>query len=133
MKELDELLGLVIQDAWAKSTRATRNSRYIRFCNSNNLVPVPASTLTVARFLVDLASTCVFSTCNNYLSSVVSLHKFMSYGQSFRDCYVIRLVLKGLTRRLGKEVNQQIGLSPTDLGSMYSVLDFSVVNKWFTS
>lgn len=131
MEKLDEQLNLVIQDAWAQSTLSTRNSqwlRYIRFCNANHLVAVPATTLTVARFLIHLAASCVYSTCNNYLSSIVVLHKFMGENGGFRESYLITLVLKGLARRLGKQVNQKIGLSPDQLLSMYNTIDFSSVN-----
>lgn len=132
MTRLDEQLSLVIQDAWAQSTLATRNSqwlRYIRFCKANELSPVPALTLTVARFLVHLGSTCTYNTCNNYLSAIISLHKFMGQDGNFRDSYIITLVLKGLGRRLGKQVNQKIGLSPQNLMDMYSNLDCSLVNN----
>lgn len=136
MSRLDEQLSLVIQDAWAQSTLATRNSqwlRYIRFCRANGFSAVPALTLTVARFLIHLGASCAYSTCNNYLSAIISLHKFMGQDSTFRETYVINWVLKGLGRRLGKQVNQKIGLSPRQLMDMYSKLDCSSINnitKW---
>lgn len=126
----------VIRSAWADSTLATRNSqwsRYIRFCKANGLEPVPGTVITIARFLVHLGSSCTYSTCNNYLSAVVTLHKFMGCPSDFREYFVVKLVLKGLAKRLGTNVNQKIGLTPTDFKSIYNVLDFSDVNvltKW---
>lgn len=136
MDELDAQLREVVKSAWAESTLKTRNSQwknFIQFCHSNKLVALPANEITVARFLVKIAAKCKFSTCNNYLSAVVNLHKFFGYQGSFRDCFVIQLVLKGLARRLGKSVDQKIGLTPVQLLQIYDRLDRSSVNvitKW---
>lgn len=96
-------------------------------------MPVPADVLTVARFLVNIANTCKFTTCNNYLSAIVGLHKFFGYQVSFRDCFVIQLVIKGLGRRLGRNVDQKIGLTPVQLLMIHDSLDHSsldVMTKW---
>lgn len=136
MDKVDEQLDLILRSAWAESTLRTRNSqwkKYIEFCLANNLTPVPAEVQTVARFLVNLAKTCVFSTCNNYLSAIITLHKFFGYERQFRDYFVINMVMKGLGRLLGKEVNQKIGLTPEQLCKIYDSLDFTdinVVTKW---
>lgn len=136
LHEIDHQLELVIGSAWATNTLATRNSqwsRYLRFCYDRSLTPMPAHVLTIARFLVHLGSTCVYSTCNNYLSAVISLHKFMGHHQNFRDCYIIKLVLMGLGRRLGKNVQQKIGITPSQFLQMYSKInlkDVNVLTKW---
>lgn len=68
VNDLDEQIAEVIKSAWADTTLSTRNSqwgRFIRFCKANGLAPMPASITTIARFLIHLASTCAFSTCNN--------------------------------------------------------------------
>lgn len=131
MGKVDEQLDLILRSAWAESTLRTRDSqwkRYINFCFSNNLVPVPAEVSTVARFLVNLAKTCVFSTCNNYLSSIITLHKFLGFERSFRDYFVISMVMQGLGRHLGKTVSQKVGMSPQDFVKIHARLDFSDVN-----
>lgn len=131
MEKLDQQVDLVIRAAWAESTLRTRNSqwdRFIEFCKSNGLIPVPADPITVARFLVNLSKDCVFSTCNNYLSAIVSLHKFFGYDHSFRDYFVIKLVMQGLGRYLGKAVVQKRGLSTKNLSDIYDCLDFSDIN-----
>lgn len=136
LAELDIQLGEIVRSAWADSTLKTRNSQwknFIQFCHANGLIPVPADVITVARFLVKIAANCKYTTCNNYLSAVVSLHKFFGHQGSFRDCYVIQLVLKGLGRRLGKVVDQKIGLTPVQLLQVYDHLDHSSVDtitKW---
>lgn len=131
LDHIDQQLELVIRSAWAESTLATRNSqwkRYIQFCSARGLTVVPAEKLTIARFLVHLGTSCCYSTCNNYLSAVISLHKFTGFDCDARQNYVIRLVLLGLGRRLGKQVNQKIGLKPSDLYSIFLKLSFQDIN-----
>lgn len=136
MVKLDEQLDLILRSAWAESTLRTRNSQwkiYLQFCSSNHLTPIPADVQTVARFMVHQARTCVYSTCNNYLSAVITLHRFFGFERPFRDYFVINMVLKGLGRHLGKEVNRKIGLSATQLCEIYKLLDLSdinVITKW---
>lgn len=88
MVALDAELDLVICAAWADSTLKTQNSQwrqYIKFCTSNDLTPVPGDVLSIARFLVNLGNTCKYSTCNNYLSAIVSLHNNLSVMQVILD------------------------------------------------
>lgn len=136
MVKLDTQVEMILRSAWAESTLKTRNSqwkRFIEFCLSNDLVAVPSEVTTVARFLVSLAKNCCYTTCNNYLSAVVTLHKFFGYDYSFRECFVIKLVMQGLACYLGKGVNQKAGLTPEQFMRIYDLLDFSNLNtitKW---
>lgn len=126
MAKVDEQLDLILRSAWAESTLRTRISqckKFIEFCVSNKLTPVLADIQTVARYLVNLAKDCVFSTCNNYLSAIITLHRFFGYDRPFRDYFIINMVMKGLGRHLGKEVNRKIGISPVQLCKIYDVLD----------
>lgn len=87
----------------------------------------------MARFLVNLANTCVFSTCNNYLSAIITLHRFFGYERLFRDYFIINMVMKGLGRHLGKAANQNVGRTPVQLCNIYDLIDFSdinVITKW---
>lgn len=136
MAKVDEQLELILRSAWAESTLRTRNSqwkKFIEFCVSNKLTAVPADSWTADRFLVNQAKTCAYSTCNNYLSAVITLHRFFGHDRPFREYFVINMVLKGLSRHLGKEVNQKIGLTPLQLCNIYDLLDLSdinVITKW---
>lgn len=132
MVKLDHQVQVVIRGAWAESTLKTRNSqwnRFIDFCRSNQLTPLPADQTTVARFLVNLAKDCVYSTCNNYLSAIIALHKFYGYDASFRECFMIKMVMQGLGKYLGKAVVQKRGLTPENLMSIYARLDLSDINN----
>lgn len=113
-------------DAWSANTRSTRNSQwknYTRFCAEHELVALPASELTVARFLLYKAKTVKYSTINNYLSSVISLHKYYGYECELRSRYFIKLVLDGLKSKLGQTVDQKIPLSVQELIKMYRTLN----------
>lgn len=136
MDKLDIQLGLVIKSAWAESTLKTRNSqwsKFIHFCKADGLEPLPPDVLTVARYLVNRGVTCAYSTCNHDLSAIVMLHKFFDHDASFRDTFVIKLVMKGLARSIGKHVSQKMGLTPKDFIDIYEKLDLSDINtitKW---
>lgn len=119
-------IGQAITAAWSKNTVATRNSQwksYLSFCLENNLPSLPGSDLTVARFLMYKARTVKFVTINNYLSAIVSLHRYYGFEANYRDKYFIKMVLEGLKSLLGLEVNQKMSLTYTDLGAMYGFVE----------
>lgn len=118
VRELDKELSVIISSAWADNTISTRKSqwkKYIEFCNSHGLLALPASYLTVARFMTYLARFCKFTTINNYLSSIIVLHKYHGHPAGFRETFYMQLVIKGLKRILGDEPRQSIPLTPEQL------------------
>ena len=128
LQEIDDELSMVIGSAWSKSTLACRNSqwsRFIKFCHQHGLQPLPASANTVARFLVWQSRSSKFSTCNNYLSAINTLHKFYGCDIDFRQVFLVKLVLKGLKSTLGNTTIQKIPFSVEELMAMYRSLDFN--------
>ena len=122
----------MVAGAWSANTRSTRNSQWKQFgefCNSVGLVPVPALERTVARFLMYKARSCKYNTVNNYLSAINALHKCYGKAVDFRDSFLIQMILSGLKNRPGEGVVQKIPLSPSELLSMYSVLDRASVEQ----
>lgn len=93
------------------------------FCSERDLMALPASSLTVARFMTYLARSCKFTTINNYLSSIIVLHKYHGYTAEFRNTFYIQLVIKGLRRILGDTPCQSIPLSPEQLLQCYKSID----------
>ena len=135
VSKIDDELSTTIAAAWSSNTLSVRNSqwsKFISFCTSINQPPLPASTETVSRFLVWLARTCKYSTINNYVSAVVSLHKFHGYDPQFRDSFFIKMVLKGLKRRLGDKTVQMQPFSLMNLKGMYEKLDHSIEELLWT-
>lgn len=95
----------------------------MEFCASRDLIAIPATTLTVARFMTYLARSCKFSTINNYLSSIIVLHKYYGHPAGFRDTFYIQLVIRGLRRILGDATNHSIPLSPEQLLKCHGTID----------
>ena len=102
--ELDEAVSSAVGAAWTSNTLSTTNSqwkKYLLFCSETNQKPLPADIQTVVRFLLYDAYDCKYSTINNYLSAVISLHRFYCYDVLLRDSFLVKLVMKGLRAQLG--------------------------------
>ena len=87
----------------------------------------------MGRFLVWLGRDCKYSTINNYLSAVVSLHRFYGYSPVFRESFFIKMILKGLKVRLGNETVQMQPFTLGNLKDMYALLvttDNYVMTLW---
>ena len=123
ISELDAAVSNAVGAAWTSNTLATRNSqwkKYLCFCSESDQIPLPADVQTVVRFLVYLARTCKYSTVNNYLSAVISLHNFYGYSAAFRDSFLVKLVMKGLKSQLGDHVTQMKPLTIQQLSDIHS-------------
>ena len=122
VSKLDEEVSAAVGAAWSANTLATRNSqwrKYLKFCADIGQVPMPADVQTVVRFLVFLARDCKYSTVNNYLSALISLHKFYGYDVTFRDSFLVKLVMRGLRAQLGDHKIQMQHLTVSQLTSMF--------------
>lgn len=122
LQELDVKIGNAITAAWSRNTVATRNSQwksYLTFCSDHGLQGLPGSDLTIARFMLFKAKTVKFVTINNYLSAIISLHRFYGFEALYREKYFIKMVLEGLKSILGQEVHQKMSLSAEDLLEMH--------------
>ena len=124
--QLDKDVSDVVQMAWSSNTLATRNSqwkRFINFCSELGVKPVPSDTKTVGRFLVHLSHSCKYSTIENYLSAIISLHKYYGYVPEFRDSFYITMILRGLKRKLGTMKDQMQPYTIEQLRLMHSTMD----------
>lgn len=123
---LDEQIGQTISAAWSSNTKLTRSSQwqiYIEFCSHNGLEPVPASVLTIARFLLFKSQSPKFSTVNNYFSAIVALHKYHGFDADYRSTYFMKLLMEGLRHRLGDAVQQAVTVE--QLKKMSKFMNFS--------
>lgn len=91
----------------------------------NGLEPVPASVLTIARFLLYKSQSSKFSTVNNYFSAIVSLHKYHGFDADYRSTYFMKLLMEGLRHRLGDAVQQSESLTVVQLKDMSKFVNFS--------
>lgn len=108
-----------------KSTRSSQWRIYVEFCSVNGLEPVPASVLTIARFLLYKSQSSKFSTVNNYFSAIVSLHKYHGFDADYRSTYFMKLLMEGLRHRLGDAVQQSESLTVVQLKDMSKFVNFS--------
>lgn len=126
--DLDKQIGETIASAWSANTKSTRSSQwriYIDFCHQNGLIPVPASVLTIARFLLYKSKTSKFRTVNNYFSAVIGLHRYHGVDDDYRSVYFMKLLMEGLRHKLGDSVQQLQSLSVSQLKEMAEFVDHS--------
>lgn len=120
----------MIASAWSSNTLRTRNSqwgKYLDYCSSMGLCPLPADCTTVCRFLIVMSRSCKFSTINNYMSAINILHRFYGYPANYRDQFLTKLVLAGLKQRLGTAVEQKIPLTVEQLMEIRDKLPMSEI------
>lgn len=118
--------------AWSSNTLKTRNSqwaKFINYCGSVGLCPLPAECTTLCRFLIVQARTSKYSTINNYVSAINVLHKFYGYTVDFCQFFLTKLVLSGLKARLGGGVTQKHPLTIENLSAISELLPMSEQNQ----
>lgn len=123
LSELDGRVAEIVSSAWSGNTLSCRNSqwkKFLGFCNDRCLVALPASLSTVVRFLAFLES-CGFKygTINNYVSSLVVLHKFYGVDSGFRESYLIQTAMAGLKKRIGCLTSPRLPLTVEQLSDIY--------------
>lgn len=69
------------------------------------------------------ASACKFNTINNYLSAICVLQKCYGYKPTYREEFMINLVLDGLRSILGTGVTQKLPLTPNELLLIFKKID----------
>ena len=95
--------------AWSPSTVRSYSSaqrQFPSFCSQWNLfndngLPLPASELTILRFIAFLSKRLAASSIRNYLSAVRNLHIIYGLPDPLQDLPRVPLVLKGLKRVQG--------------------------------
>ena len=91
--------------AWSPSTVRSYSSGQRQFFSSvvsqwnlfnDNGLPLPASELTILRFIASLSKRLAASSIRNYLSAVRNLHIIYGFPDLLQDLPGVPLVLKGL-------------------------------------
>lgn len=75
-----------------------------------------------------MSQTCTFVTVNNYLSAIMVLHRIYGHESNYRDSYYLKLLLKGLNNASPAENGPKDCLTPGQLKTMYSNIDFLDIN-----
>lgn len=133
LQDLDARVSQIIASAWATNTLSVRNSQwklYLRFCGERLLCALPAELSTIIRFLAYLESrNYKYSTINNYMSAVVTLHRFYGVQGDFRSTFLVQTVMAGLRNRLGHSSTPKLPLSVHQLKTMFGVYERSELNN----
>ena len=99
-QHLDYLVGRFRLAAYAESTKAAYRSQlsaYLQFCSTYGYNPVPASTVTICRYIAYLALTHTYSSIKLYLNVIRLLHIEAGFSNPV-SCHNIQQVLKGVKR-----------------------------------
>lgn len=132
LPQLDERVSHILSSAWAPSTLSCRNSqwrKYLTFCSNRGLLALPAELTTIVRFLAYLEFLQFkYVTINNYLSSVVVLHKFYGLESQIRETYLIQTLMSGLRNRLGNTSTPRLPLTTHQLQTMFEIYPRNELN-----
>ena len=128
LKQLDAELADLRRKAYAPSTYRGYHSNiktFLAFCSTHDLQPVPASPLTICRYITFLARDKALSTIQQYLSSVRLLHLELGYNHPYQDSYSVSSLLKGVKRVKGQSSAYKLPLSIKQIHSMHTHLDIA--------
>ena len=123
--------------AWSPSTVCSYSSsqrQFLSFCSQWNLfndngLPLPASGLTILRFIASLSKRLAASSIRNYLSAVRNLHIIYGFPDPLHDLPWVPLVLKGLKRVQGDNHRVKTPITSLVLFSMKLQLNFQLYDR----
>ncbi len=124
----------MISNSLAPNTRRTYSSaqkRYLEFCEEHSLLhangsAVPASELTLLRFIGTLSSSLQASSFKVYLAAIRSLHIQNGYADPFIERPRIPLVIRGLRRSQANRVKtEKLPITSLILHSLRAQFDLS--------
>ena len=98
---------------------------YLRFCLYFSRTPVPAICGTVVMYTSFLARTLNPSSIGSYLNIVKLMHEEQGFSNPL-DNWELKMLKKGITRKLGKPPSQKLPITPQLLSLIHSKLDFSL-------
>jgi len=117
--------------AFARSTQksySTHVKRYLNFCQERSYVPVPATTLTIQRYIAHLAETLAYSSVLKYLNGIRLLHIEANLPNPLDNCFAIDCVLRGVKRQKGAKTVRKLPITPNILMLFSKKLNFQKVD-----
>jgi integrase len=130
--ELDLLVDKFSQAALADATKATYKSQltsFLSFCNNYGYTAIPASTLTLCRYVAFLSSRLKCNSIHQYLNAVRLLHVHNGFSNPLDNNIRLRAVLKGLQRVMGRVVSRKSPITVDILLRIRQVLQLSIVEN----
>ena len=115
--------------AYAESTKAVYRSQlrsYVAFCDDLGYTTVPASEVTVCRYVAHLAKTHKPNSIRQYLNVIRLIHLESGLQSPLQDCWMVKTLLQGVKREKGGKVNRKLPITLGMLQSVAARLDLSV-------
>ena len=125
---LDHRISYFRRLAYADSTKSTYRAQlraYSAFCTRFGYKPVPAATITIARYVAHLSGVIAPASIQLYLNVVKLLHVERGYPNPLADNFYVSSLLKGISRRLSAPPSQKFPITPSILLRIHSRLDLS--------
>ena len=131
---LDETWSSLLLKAWAPSSIRSYSSaqrQFIAFCSrflfyNDNSCMLPASELTILRFIAFISSRLSLSSVRNHISAVRNLHIICGFKDPLEDCPCVPLVICGLKRFQGERARKKSPITALVLFSIKLQLDFTL-------
>lgn len=133
LRDLDAKVAKAIGKSKSKATRDAYEADFEDFthwCKKENLIPMPAASIDVARYLSDLAfpdddrKPLTVSTIQRRIASIGAAHKQRSYPNPC-DNEGVREAMKGIRRHLGTKQRRKSGLSTAEIRAIVETIDGS--------
>lgn len=123
----------MLKNALSENTQRTYNSaqkQFLQFCEQNRIFndngsPIPASELTLLRFMASMSKTCKASSMRVYLSAVRALHIQVGFPDPLVGCSRIPLVIRGLRRSKSGSCNPKVPITLLVLYAIRSQLNLA--------
>ena len=128
--ELDALVDKFAHAAIAQSTRASYRSQinsFVSFCNNFGYTAIPASTLTLCRYVAFLSSRLKCTSISQYMNVVRLLHVHHGYPNPLHNNIRLSAVLKGVQRVMGCPVTRKSPITVDILQCIRKQLDLNVI------
>ncbi len=116
------------QSAFASSTKQvyrTQIKRYVQFCQFYGYAQVPASDVTLCRYVAYLAGSLKPQSIRQYLNAVRIFHLESGFENPLSGNWSIHTVIKGVSRVKGDGVNRKLPVTIDILYKVYETLNLS--------
>ena len=124
-----EVRAVFASRCWAPATWSTRQSawkKYLTFCTTHKLEPLPATELVLELYICYLCVTGLkYASIENYLSAVFTLHKMYGVPHINPRCFSLHMIKQGVKRTIGSISKQAPPLAIVNLHRIFAVLNLN--------
>jgi hypothetical protein len=100
---------------------------FLAFCQLINVCPVPASSVTLCRFVAYLARFKALASIQQCLNVVRLVHMNLGYPNPVAGCHQLQAVLTGIKRVKGTAAAYKLPFNPSHLTAIKSHLNLTCV------